>query len=81
VAQQLIPDVFGDSKGGVESSNATHLTSAIAKFVYCKGLLFSSVEEDHFHPILKLARLVSPAYRPPGRKLLSNNLLDLSYEN
>jgi hypothetical protein len=74
-------DVFGDSKGGVESSNATRLTSAIAEFVYCKGLSFSSVEGDHFYQILKLFCLVSPAYRPPGRKLLLNNLLDLSYEN
>jgi hypothetical protein len=74
-------DVFGDSKGGVESSNATRLTSAIAEFVYCKSLSFSSVEGDHFYQILKLARLVSPSYRPPGRKLLSNNLLDLSHEN
>jgi hypothetical protein len=68
-------DVVGDAEGGVESSNATRLTSAIAEFVYCKGLLFSSVEGDHFHQILKLACLVTPAYCPPGRKLLLNNLL------
>jgi hypothetical protein len=74
-------DVDGDAKGGVESSNATRLTSAIAQFVYCKGLSFSSVKGDHFHQILKLACLVTPAYHPPGRKLLSNNLLDLSYKN
>jgi hypothetical protein len=74
-------DVFGDSKGGGESSNATRLTSDIAEFVYCKGLSFSSVKGDRFYQILKLACLVSPLYRPPGRKLLLNNLLDLSYEN
>jgi hypothetical protein len=74
-------DVVCDAKGGVESSNTTPLTSAIAEFVYCKGLSFSSVEGGHFHQILKLACLVAPAYCPPGRKLLLNNFLDLSYKN
>jgi hypothetical protein len=74
-------DLSGDGEVGVEACNATRLTTAIADFVYCKGLSFSAVEGDHFAQILKLSRLVPTSYRPPGRKLLSTDLLDLSYEN
>lgn len=66
--------------GGVEASNATKLTSAIAEFVFCKGLSFSSTEGEHFLQILKLSRLVGPLYRPPNRRLLSNDLLQMSYD-
>jgi hypothetical protein len=70
-----------DSSNGVAASNATKLTSAIAEFVYCKGLSFSSVEGTHFSQILRLAKLVTTAYCPPTRKVLANELLDLSYDN
>ena len=66
--------------GGVGAKNATKLTAAIAEFVYSKGLSFSAIEGDHFLEILKLSRLVSTSYRPPTRKTLANELLDLSYE-
>jgi hypothetical protein len=69
------------SGGGVDGFNATKLTSAIAEFVYCKGLSFSSVEGPHFLEILKLAKLVPTSYRPPTRKVLANELLDISYDN
>lgn len=65
---------------GVGAANATKLTSAISEYVYSKGLSFSAVEGEHFLQILKLSRLVGPSYRPPSRKALSNELLDLSYE-
>jgi hypothetical protein len=64
----------------VGAKNATRLTSAIAEFVYSKGLSFSATEGEHFMQILKLSRLVSTSYRPPTRKALSNELLDVSYE-
>jgi hypothetical protein len=67
--------------GGVSAFNATKLTSAIAEFVYCKGLSFSSVEGSHFLEILRLAKLVPTSYRPPTRKVLANELLDISYGN
>ena len=70
----------GDSPGGVEASNASKLTSAIAEFVFCKGLSFSATEGQHFLNILRLARLVGPSYRPPHRRLLANELLQLSYD-
>jgi hypothetical protein len=57
------PDISGDH--GVAASNATRLTSAIAEFVFSKGLPFSVTEGDHFLQILKLSRLVPPSYRPP----------------
>jgi hypothetical protein len=74
-----IVDVTNDSTG-VEGSNATRLTAAIAEFVYSKGLSFSAVEGDHFRQILKLAKLVAVTYRPPTRKVLANELLQLSYD-
>jgi hypothetical protein len=49
--------------------------------VYCKGLSFSSVKGTHFSQILRLAKLVAVAYCPPTRKVLANELLDLSYNN
>jgi hypothetical protein len=50
--------------------------------VYCKGLLFLSVDGTHFAQIIKLAKLAPSAYyAPPTRKVLANKLLDLSYEN
>ena len=62
--------------------NATRLTSAIADFIYCKGLSFSAVDNKHFLQILKLSRLVPPSYRPPTRKFIARNeLLQLSYDN
>lgn len=76
-------DITGDIGGvggGVVAQNATRLTSAIADFVYSKGLSFSVTEGDHFMQILKLSKLVGPLYRPPNRKSLANELLDLSYE-
>jgi hypothetical protein len=72
---------LGINDGGVSASNATKLTSAIAEFVYCKGLSFSSIEGTHFLQILRLAKLVPTTYCPPTRKVLANELLDLSYDN
>jgi hypothetical protein len=75
-------DLIGDGEGGgVEASNATRLTAAIADYVFCKGLAFSAIEGEHFQQILRLARLVDKTYRPPTRKVLSNDLLNLSYDN
>jgi hypothetical protein len=69
------------ASNGVAVLYATKLTSAIAEFVYCKGLSFSSVEGTLFSQILRLAKLVTTAYCPPTRKVLANKLLDLSYDN
>lgn len=75
-------DMTGDvvGSGGVTVHNTTRLTSAIADYIYSKGLSFSATEGDHFLQILRLSKLVPPSYRPPTRKALSNELLDLSYE-
>jgi hypothetical protein len=71
----------GKLEGGVGASNATRLTSAIAEFVYCKGLSFLATEGDQFMQILKLACVVNSPYWPPNRNLLSNELLDISSKN
>ena len=68
------------SDGGVHTSNAARLTSAIAEFVYSKGLPFSSIEGEHFLQILRLTRLVPNSYRPPTRKVIANDLLQITYE-
>jgi hypothetical protein len=77
-----IVDMTGpDSCDNVGASNSSKLTSAIAEFVFSKGLPFSVTEGDHFQQILRLCRLVPPSYRPPQRKVLSNELLQLCYDN
>jgi hypothetical protein len=67
--------------GGVGASNSTKLTSAIAEYMYCKGLSLLSIEGTHFAQIIKLAKLAPSAFAPPSCKVLANKLLDLSYEN
>jgi hypothetical protein len=64
----------------VAVSNAAKLTTAIAEFVFCKGLSFSAVDGEQFLQVLKLARLVKGEYRPPSCKVLSNELLEISYQ-
>jgi hypothetical protein len=75
------PDLRIPHTAGVSAFNATKLTSAIAEFMYCKGLSFLSVEGPHFLEILKLAKLVPTSYHPPTCKVLANELLDISYDN
>ena len=76
-----IIDMTNGANGDVAASNSTQLTTAIAEFVYCKGLPFSAVEGEEFQQVLKLSRLVPTSYRPPSRKLRANDLLDLSYQS
>jgi hypothetical protein len=66
-----------------KTSNASQPINmtAIADFVFSKGLSFSVTEGEHFQQILQLSRLVPSSYRAPNRKSLSNDLLDISYEN
>ena len=73
-------DITGEGGKGVEATNATRLTTAIADFIYSKGLPFSITEGEHFRQILKLSKLVSSTYSPPNRKSLANELLDISYD-
>lgn len=74
-------DMTGDGTVTVHASNSTKLTAAIADFVFSKGLSFSVTEGEHFQQIIQLSRLVPSSYRAPNRKSLSNDLLDISYEN
>jgi hypothetical protein len=69
-----------DTNGNVLVSNAARLTSAIAEYIFCKGLPFSAAEGPEFHQILKISRLVSNSYSAPTRKALSNDLLKGSYD-
>jgi hypothetical protein len=67
--------------GGVEASNATRLTAAIADYVFCKGLAFLAIEGENFQQILRLACLVDKTSCPSTRKVLLNDLLNLSNDN
>jgi hypothetical protein len=70
-----------DASEDVAVTNSAKLTTAIAEFVFCKGLSFSATEGEHFMRVLKLANLVPSSYRPPSRKVLANELLELSYKS
>ena len=51
----------------------------IADFVHSKGLSFLATEGYHLLWVLKLSKLVSVNYTPPGRRAIGNGLLDLNY--
>lgn len=67
------------SQTTVDVSNNTRLTMAIADFIHGKGLPFNVAEDPRFLLILKLAKTVPGTYKPPGRKAMGGNLLDLNY--
>ena len=77
--KNVIDMTFGN--GDVAISNSSQLTTAIAEYVYCKGLSFSAVQGEEFQQIIKLSRLVPSLYRPPTRNVLANELLDTSYQS
>ena len=79
-ASRVINIADDDVVGDVTVTNAARLTTAIAEFVYCKGLSFSATEREHLLQILRLAKLVSLSYCPPTRKVLANDLLEVCYK-
>ena len=79
-ASCVINSADDDVVGDVTVTKAARLTTAIAEFVYCKGLSFSATEGEHFLQILRLAKLVLLSYRPPTRKVLANDLLEVCYK-
>jgi hypothetical protein len=74
-------DLSHDDDEDVAVTNSSKLTTAVAEFVFGKGLPFSACEGDQFQQVLKLARLVPSSYRPPTRKVLAGDLLEASYDN
>jgi len=62
----------------VQSEN--QLTMAISDMIHSLGLPFSLGSEPKFCLVLNLARNVSMQYKPPGRNVIANDLLDLNYK-
>jgi hypothetical protein len=55
------------------------LTKAIADMIHSLGLPLLIVDDQKFKSVLKLAKAVSSKYVPPSRKCVSEDLLDLNY--
>ena len=49
----------------VTKVEAMHI--AIANWIHCKGLLFSTADDPLFKDLMKRARLTGPNYTPPSR--------------
>jgi len=56
------------------------LTMAISDLIHSRGLAFSLASDPKFRKVLKLAKNVTAAFRPPGRNQVAGELLDLNYE-
>ena len=62
------------------TSNETCLTFAIADLIISEGLSFNLAQKPRFKKVLELAKYASIRYQPPNRKLISNDLLDVIYD-
>lgn len=66
-------------KSTIEGCNSADLDAAIAQLVYCKGLPFSFAECPYFQRVLQVARSAPRGYKPPKRKALVGEMLDIAY--
>jgi hypothetical protein len=79
-ARQLdVLSSFDKSKSTIEGCNSADLDAAIAQLVYCKGLPFSFAECPYFQQVLQVARSAPRGYKPPKRKALVGEMLDIAY--
>lgn len=69
-----------DDDEGIDKVNEATLSLAIADLIHCEGLAFSLAESARFRRVLKLARCVGSSFRPPNRKAVGGELLDLNHE-
>lgn len=69
------------SAGDLRVANTAQLDMAIANFWHCDNIPDAAVESPRFKYLLKCARLVSKEYKPPHRKRIAGELLDLNYAN
>lgn len=67
-------------KDSLANGEQKQLDAALANFIFGCNIPFSVIESDHFVEFVKRLR---PAYaeKMPGRKMLSNSLLNRAYEN
>ena len=71
----------GGTQVTLEASNATRLSTAIADFLFSKGLPFDTVDCMEFQQILRLAKTVPGSYKVPNQHYLADSLLDISYKH
>ena len=69
-----------DTDEGLDKVNEATLSLAIADLIHSEGLAFSLSESARFNRVLRLARCVGSSYKPPNRKAVSGELLDLNHE-
>jgi Protein of unknown function (DUF 659) len=60
--------------------NNVKMDHQIAAFCHRGGRSFNIVEDPDFLEILKLAKGISHDYKPPNRKLIAGDLLDMEYK-
>ena len=69
------------STADLRVANTAQLDMAIADFWHSDNIPDCAVESPRFLHLMKCARLVSNQYKPPNRKRIGGELLDLNYNN
>ena len=74
------PMFLGDMKTFVKTTTANEkqaIDVQVARFIYATNSSFNLVENEEF---LALIEMLRPGYRPPSRKEIGSELLELVYE-
>ena len=65
----------------LESLTSTHkMHLAIANWIHCKGLAFSTADCPLFNIVIQMAQRCSSNYKPPLRNDVGGQLLDMNFE-
>ena len=60
--------------------NNSKLTTAISDWINGDGGSFQAAETKRFLKMVNVSRTVGDDYKPPGRGLIANELLDINFE-
>jgi hypothetical protein len=66
-------------KSTIGGCNSADLDATIAQMIYCKALPFSFGECPYFQRVLEVAQSAPRGYKPPTRKIVARDMLDLAY--
>ncbi len=91
LTQSTIGSSVATSAGGVQMTLSTagsllhpsaesQMTMAIADLIHSRALPFTLTEDPKFRKMLMLAKNVPASYKPPSRKAVAQELLDLNYD-
>lgn len=64
----------------IGESGQAKLTAAIVDFIYSLGLPFNIADNHYFRRVITLSKCVTKDYKPPNRKSVGGNLLQVTYE-